>query len=368
MPYPRPTLTALRQQVQADINANLPGADALLRFSNLRVLGTVQAGLAHQHYGYLDWIALQATPYTATDEYLAAWGALKSVYQKGATQASGQVTFPASGSPTIPVGTPVSRSDGTGYQVTALVSSTATSITVQIQANADASGLTGAFGNSDAGTSFTLGQTIAGVTSTGTSTQISGGADLETQSDFRTRVVAAYQAPAQGGAKSDYEQWALDVPGVTRAWCVPLVNGPGTVGVFVMLDVANAANNGLPNGSNGVASSEKRDHAAAGDQLTVANFIYPLRPVTALVYVLAPTLVPVNFTIQGVRSTDQAAVSVALASLLQSTAQPGWVVDAQAIWAAISVATTSDFHIVSPSGDINLTTGQLPVLGTITWV
>lgn len=30
MPFPRPTLTDLRTQAAADINASLPGADALL--------------------------------------------------------------------------------------------------------------------------------------------------------------------------------------------------------------------------------------------------------------------------------------------------------------------------------------------------
>ena len=47
MPYPRPTLTALRQQVKTDIVSGLPpGATALLRYSNLGILGDALAGLA----------------------------------------------------------------------------------------------------------------------------------------------------------------------------------------------------------------------------------------------------------------------------------------------------------------------------------
>src|SRR5260364_179792 len=57
MPYTRPTLTELRQQVAQDL-----GVDALLRFSNLRIVGDAQAALAHLHYGYLDWIARQGVP------------------------------------------------------------------------------------------------------------------------------------------------------------------------------------------------------------------------------------------------------------------------------------------------------------------
>ncbi|HXI23746.1 MAG TPA: hypothetical protein VNG71_07715, partial [Pyrinomonadaceae bacterium] len=63
MPFQRPTLSQLRGQVAADINAAIPGADGLLRFSNVAILGKSLAGLAHLHYGYLDFIALQAVPY-----------------------------------------------------------------------------------------------------------------------------------------------------------------------------------------------------------------------------------------------------------------------------------------------------------------
>lgn len=369
MPFIRPTLTALKNQVAQDINADLPGADSLLRFSNLNVLGNAQAGLAHQHYGYLDYIAMQATPYTATDEYLAAWGALKGVYQKGATQAAGTVTFPATSSAvTIPAGTPVSRSDGTGYTVLDVASQTSSSITVDVVANADTSGLTGALGNCLSGSSFTLGTGIANITSTGVSGTVAGGADLETQTAFRTRVVNAYQRQPQGGASDDYVTWAMQVAGVTRAWTKSLIYGAGTVGVYFMMDLVRSVNNGVPQGTNGVATLETRDAAATGDQLIVANDIYPLRPVTALVYLLAPTLTPVNMSIQGVTSANRPIVSVALANLLLTASAPGLPVELNTLWAAVaSVDSQDDFLILSPVADVAMAAGALPILGTITW-
>lgn len=45
MPYAKPTLTALRQQVAQDIAANVPGGDGLLRFSNLGVMASAQAAM-----------------------------------------------------------------------------------------------------------------------------------------------------------------------------------------------------------------------------------------------------------------------------------------------------------------------------------
>ena len=85
MPYARPTLTQLRDQALQDIQSGgLPGVDGLLQRAVLRVLAYALAGLSYLHYGYQDWIALQAVPWTAEDEYLEGWAALKSVNRKPA--------------------------------------------------------------------------------------------------------------------------------------------------------------------------------------------------------------------------------------------------------------------------------------------
>jgi uncharacterized phage protein gp47/JayE len=75
MPFSRPTLTQLIQQTAADIASAVPGADALLRFSNLGIVAKMFSGLAYLHYGYQDWIAKEAVPFTATDEFLEGWAA-----------------------------------------------------------------------------------------------------------------------------------------------------------------------------------------------------------------------------------------------------------------------------------------------------
>lgn len=377
MPYPRPTLSQLRANVAAAINANVKGADALLRVSNLKVIGIVQAGLSHEHYGYLDWIAKQTNPFTATGEYLEAWGALKNVYRKAAKQASGPVTFLcAAVVDTIPVGSLVARLDGVGYIVTATTAAVASpggstqpfQITVTVQAEPDPAGLEGAFGDSDPNTQFTLGQSIEGVTSSGTSGLITGGADLENDDDYRDRVLQVYQNTPQGGAAQDYVTWALQVPGVTRAWCQPLINGAGTVGVYTMFDQVESAHQGVPQGTNGGATAETRTAAATGDQLTVANFIYPLRPVTALVTSLAPTLLPVNLTISGVAAANQPAVQAALNSLIMGLASVGGTIELASLWTAAKIADPADdLLITAPAGDVVAAAGQLPVLGVITW-
>ena len=69
MPFARPTLTALRNAAIQDITTSgIPGLDGLLRNAVLRVLAWCMSGLAYSVYGYLDWIARESVPFTATDE------------------------------------------------------------------------------------------------------------------------------------------------------------------------------------------------------------------------------------------------------------------------------------------------------------
>ena len=378
MPFSRPTLTALRSQTAGDINASLPGVDALLRFSNLGIMGDMQAGLANGLYGYLDWIALQMTPFTATGEYLEAWGALKGIIRKPATSASnGAVTFTGT-SGTIPAGVVVYRTDGAAYTTLAAQTISGTTAVVSIAAQ-----VAGSSGNTSVGASMSLAVSIAGVNSQGTlSTALTGGSDVETDDELRTRVIQAYSQPSQGGAAADYVRWALNVPGVTRAWCVPSGYGAGTVQVLFMMDDAESAYGGFPQGTNGVATAESRAAAATGDQLTVANAIYPQQPVTALVYATAPTPNTVNMTIVGLASAGaatQAAVNAAFAGAIINSGVPGGTTPMSAIEGAIiSVANTTGFVITSITctagtvtpgveGNVISNPGALPVAGVITF-
>ncbi len=369
MPYQRPTLTDLEQQVASDIASSVPGSNPLLRFTNLKITGRVQAGLAHLHYGYIDYIAKQAVPFTATGEYLAAWGALRNTYQKAATVASGVVPFAGTPGTVVLAGTSATRPDGVTYtsQADATVQSNGVAVVSFLADDA------GASGNCDVGTVITLGVAISGVQSSGTTTTaFTGGADAEEGDDFSERVMNAYQATPQGGAAGDYSTWALDVPGVTRAWVTRNGFGAGTVVIYVMLDDAQASHGGFPQGSDGVATGDGgRGVVATGDQLTVANAVYPLQPVTALVYVCSPVANAINFTITGLASASTAtksAVSAAIVGVFRANGVPGGTIDMSDINSAIgAIPGTSGFVITSPAGNIVNSIGQLPTLGVITY-
>ncbi|KWT89363.1 MULTISPECIES: baseplate J/gp47 family protein [unclassified Variovorax] len=374
MPFSRPPLSTLQSQVANDIAAALPGSDALLRFSNLGITGKAQANLAHLHYGYLDWIAKQAVPYTATGEFLEAWAGLKGITRKPAAQASGSVTFTGTPGTIITSGVSLVRGDGVTYTTTAIGTiGGGGTVAMPASATPDPTGLTGAIGNAAVGVVMTLGQAISGVQSNGVvSTAFTGGADLEKDDSLRSRMLAAYRAPAQGGAVSDYIRWALAVPGVTRAWCNPNGFGAGTVVVYTMFDQAEAAFGGFPQGTNGVAAGEPRATAATGDQLTVANAIFPLRPATALVYSVAPIAAPINFTITGLTGASLATRALVEAAIkgvffLYGTAIGGTVALSLIESAIAAITGTQGFVITTPSGNIATTLGQLPTLGTVTY-
>lgn len=321
MPFDRPTLTELRDAALADITgSDLPGANGLLRPSRLGIMALVMAGLAHSQYGYLDWIARQGVPFTSEDEYLEAWAAIRGITRTPPAAATGSALLSGTPATVVPSGTLLARQDGFLYATTALGTiSGGGTVTVPIVAWSTelAAAATGPDGNAASGTVLTLSNPIVGVVSTGTASGvITGGAAAEDDDSLRSRMLDAFASPPHGGSAADYVAWARAVPGVTRAWTYRNGVGAGTVVVYVMFDDANEAFNGFPQGTNGVASDETRGPAVAtGDQLTVADAIWPLQTVEALVYVLAPVAQPLAFSIIGL-DADTAPIRAAIAEAL----------------------------------------------------
>lgn len=382
MPYKRPTLTELRARNQSVITTGLERIGALLRFSNMRVIGDVSAGMSYLHYGYLDWMAKQTNPSTATDEYLAMWGALVSVYKKAATAAIGKsVPIKGTAGVSVSAGTVLNRGDGYQYtlntDVTMGEDGTGAGVITAVLPDAitDSTG-GGAKGNADAGTSLAFDVAIPGINNSVTLTSaITGGTDIEDEEDFRARVLEAFQEKPQGGSDSDYKQWALAVPGVTRAWVVRRLMGAGTVGIYIMLDGDGDTNDsGFPTGKDGVSASEIQypGGVASGDQLTVADAIYPLQPATAVAYICSPVKTVIPFTIAGLSgasNTLKQSINTAIDSVFFKSGKPGGTIVLSDIQGAISgIAGTSGFIINSPATNIVMATGGMPVRGEMTYL
>ncbi|MDH4745815.1 baseplate J/gp47 family protein [Sphingomonas sp. CBMAI 2297] len=378
MAFPRPTRDQLKAQAEADVISSLPATEALLRFSNLRTMAVTQAGLANGQYGYLDYMAKQGVPFTAEEEALEGWSAFKGVTRKPATRAAGIVRFNGTNGAVVPEGTPVLRSDGFAF-----AASQDTTVVGGVAAVPVTASTPGSAGNSGAGTGFAIVAGVSGVASGGIAIgPLTGGANVELDDSLRARMMFAFANPPQGGSKSDYERWAREVPGVTRAWAVPNGMGPSTVVVYFMMDDAQAVHGGYPQGGNGVAAGERRDTPATGDQLTVANALFVKQPATPLVYAVAPRANTINMTIAGLGTASdslKAAIVIAIKNALFLGGIPGGKTNVSAIEAAIAavngsagfviIGITAGAGTVNPgaAGNIISNAGFLPALGAVTW-
>jgi uncharacterized phage protein gp47/JayE len=217
----------------------------------------------------------------------------------------------------------------------------------------------GSLGNAVEDTQLSFVSPISGVNIVGLTSELSGGTDTETDESLRSRVKERIQQQPQGGSKRDYIRWAREVPGVTRAWCYPLENGPGTVVVRFVMD--DTYSDGIPQ---------------AGDVEDVQAYLEERQPLGATVTALAPVAVPLNFEIallnaSGDPETDptiRAAVQAELADMIFRDAEPGGTILESRIREAISIASGEyDHGLLLPAANVTHAAGQIATMGDIEW-
>lgn len=342
----RPSLQILTDRIRNDIISRL-AADEVLRRSDAEVYARAESLAMHAMYGYVDWIAAQLFADTCSEDMLDRHATFWKVARKVSAAATGTVTFATSVGAYIPSGTLVRALDGVEYATTAEATAVAAATAVAVEAVE-----AGDAGNRVTGQSVLLVAPVDGVQTTATAGELSGGADIESFTAWRARILAAMRKPPAAGTPNDYVMWALEVPGVTRAWCYPLELGLGTVVVrFVRDDDASL----IPD---------------AGEVSTVQDYIDALRPVTAAVTVVAPVASAVNFTISVTPATAavKAAVQAELEDLLLREAEPGGTLYLSRIREAVSLAAgESDSTVTVPSADVTKSSGQIATMGVITW-
>lgn len=349
MPFARPTLPELIDRVTTDISGRVTGVQsAVLRRSLLGILARSEAGAVHMLYGFLEWAAKQAIIDTAEKEYLERWAAIWKVFRKAADYATGAALLTGTVGSTVPAGTILQRQDGVQYRVLAdgvFVSTTLQSTVVALEA--------GAAGDTSAGTPLFLLSPVAGVQSTGSAaTDIDGGLDVESDPQLLSRLLKRIRKPPHGGAASDYELWALEVPGVTRVWVYPLQVGAGTVTVLFVCD------------------GEANMIPPPAKVAEVQTYINARRPVTAEAFVAAPVADPLNMTVKLSPNTAavQAAVRAEVADLIVRDSRPGSPTLISRLREAVSIAAgEADNAIVTPTADVAHATGHMAVPGAITF-
>lgn len=350
MPFNRPPLDLLIARSAASMQSRLPGTDAVLRRSLSGIVARMSAGTEHGLYGYLDWLARQLMPDTAEEEHLERWASIWGVSRKAAGHASGDVSITGTPGAVLPEGTICLRSDAVRYAVvsdaTVGEDGTGTAFLSAVDAGTE--------GNAPIGTILALASPVSGLDSQTQATDgLTGGTDEETDESLKSRLLATIQRTPMGGTQADYEQWALEVPGVTRAF-VTQEMGRGTVTVRFMMD--DTYPDGVP-----------KD----GDRQAVAAHIETVRPVTADVYVVLPVADPLNLRLR--ITPDTAAIRLAaeanLWAAVRRDAVPGGTVFLSRLHEALSLTEKEEDHVIlSPTANVTPETGHIVVPGSIEWV
>ncbi|NQE47976.1 baseplate J/gp47 family protein [Herbaspirillum rubrisubalbicans] len=353
MAFERPTLKELVARALADINGRLTGAEARLSVATLNVLAVVQSGAVDGLHGHLAWLADQLMIDKCDEDHLARYASIWKVPRKTSTPSAGFASVNAFAALTVDAGTLIQRQDGVQYKTTA-----ATTLAIGAGVLPLVAVVAGTAGNAAAGVALNLVTPIDGLDSSMTvgPDGITDGTEQETVDAWRARLLERIQEPPNGGTKSDYEAWALEVAGVTRAWVSPNEMGAGTVTVRFVRD---------------------NDATIIPDAAAVAavkTYLESVKPVTAELYVVAPVAAPINFQISGLNPNTAAvkdAVNAELADLLRREAIPGGTILVSHIRAAISSAAGEADHVlVSPVANVVNPVGSISTMpaGGVIWL
>jgi uncharacterized phage protein gp47/JayE len=358
MAFERPTLQQLIVRVEGDLKSGL-GLVTILRRSFIGVLARVLAGLSHLLFGYLKFIEAQA----AEVEYLERWASVWGVTRNEATFAQFVCDVTGTAGVVIPVGRTYRRTDGSEYTTDAEVILTGSGDQIELTAV-----VAGAASEVQVADVISILSPIAGLNSNATVDTVTiEPEDTESDESLRARLIDKIQNPPSGGSATDYLQWALSVPGITRAWVGPQALGPGTVLVHVVSD------------------DEDPITPSPAKITEVADYIETVRPVTANVTVAAPALLDLDMTIQIKPNTVavQNAIIAELEDLLfreaavaDSYKTPLELNDGKILLSklneAISLASDEQDHLITlinggAPADVTPSTGELIVLGAIIW-
>lgn len=354
MPLPRPTLRELRERVKADVSTSV-GGGALLPRSVLSLLSEAVAGTAHSLMGAQEYAFRQTFPDTADLDSLERWADLYGVPRRPAARAEGEVIMRGALGSVVPEGARLIRRDGVRFEVVDGGPVDGAFIAVRIRALE-----AGTTANTEAGVELDLESPIQGMQPVAVvaAGEIAGGANIEGTEELRGRVIDRLRSPGQGGNQADYVRWAREVPGVTRAWCHPLLNGFGTVGVSFMRD----------------GDDDPFPAQEAIDQ--VQALVDERRPVGMLgVEVFAPTPKPVDLTIS--IEPDSAAIRAQVEEVirdllfLEGGPRPraaATVLPLSRIREAISSVSGEQSHeLLAPATAPTVGPRELLVLGVILW-
>ena len=346
MPYEIPTLPALIKRTEADFERN--ASDALRR-ADAKVAARALSGAVYELYGFQNWVARQSNPATCDEAMLLNWAEWRlSDGRKPAVSATGPALVEGASGALVDAGQLYQAKDGRRYVVVEAVKLVSGRASLKLSAED-----IGTIGNIEGG-SLTAVTPVLGVSSTAVigPDGIVGGAEQESIEALRARVQAAFKNPSKVGSGADFVEWALEVPGVTRAWALPRWMGPGTFGLIFVRD-------------------SDPDLIPTGAQVAeVQAYLDQKRPVTSEVYALAPEPLALNFRLllKPDSTALRADVEDSLRVLIDDEGGPGETLLNTHVRGAIrNTPGVNDYVLIVPATDVVMGPNQMAVPGVFTW-
>ena len=304
-----------------------------------------------KHYIELDSFVRRAFIQTSNSGFLDLRASEYGLERKQATKATASLTFTGTNGTAIPQGFLVQTVDGKQFRTVDPVTIAAGTATVSAQAvDVDTPY------NVAANTIVQIPIGLAGVSSVTNPNAASGGTSIETDEDFRTRILTTVRNPGSSGNVNHYIQWAMEIDGVGAVKVLPLWNGNGTVKVAVL------DSNRLP--------------AATAIVDDVRTHIEANRPIGATVTVVAGSLSTVNVacdvTLDGTKTLAEAtaAIRATIEDYFKDIAYQQTVVSYPKVSALIlavdGVADHTGLTLNGTAGNVTLASTSVASLGTLT--
>lgn len=338
MPFERPSLSELIERARLDIEAVGLDLVSRVRLSFEDAFARMVAGVAHGLHGHIAWATAQILPDKASMPFVRRWGNMLGLSPRPANEATGVVRFTrTAASGAVPAEGAVYRfSDGTEYSILyPLFNSASTTIDANVVAVVG-----GAAGNRDAGDELAAVVAVVDLDSPAIvqAPGLERGIGAETDEQYRARVVRKLANLGDAGAPGDFVNWALEIPGVLKAWEevtgageveVAFVDGDYETGEYVFPDVARVA--------------------------VVDAYLESVCPITIDVIAVAPVAEAVNYTLSVTPDTAEvrAAVEAELTALHAREGAPGVTLPISRIREAISAAEGETDHVLaSPAANV----------------
>lgn len=340
MPIIKPTYEELRDKVYANIAGKVCPDQPFMVGGLIRIISEVIAYIGWSIFEFSD--RLGRTPWDASGQLLLNYGLSCGISPNSETCAQGLVNL--SGTGEIPPGSILVRCDGCEYET---IEQT---VTLQSQVTVRALEC-GSNCNSPNGTILTFSNAPPGINSTAqvATDGLVGGADAETEEQFRLRVLSCLANPCRTGLKSDYDFWTRLHPGVTRVCCDPQDRGCGTIKIYFMMDDTYA--DGIP---------------AQGDVEAVQDILDENAPLGICTTACAPTPIDIDVSIKVQRSTSQERMAIRDA-LIEFFRQ----IECETLCQADLIRVVGDvfngcFEICEPTTEeLQFGINQVPILGTV---